>query len=32
MIATIVLLVILVLDLGISLGKHGEPKGGEYNF
>lgn len=32
MIATIVLLVLLVLDLGINLGKHGEPKGGEYNF
>lgn len=32
MIATIVLLVLLVLDLGINLGKHGEPKGDEYNF
>jgi hypothetical protein len=32
MVATIVLLVLLVLDLGINLGKHGEPKSGEYNF
>ena len=32
MIATIVLLVLLVLDLGINLGKHGEPKDGKYNF
>lgn len=32
MVATIVLLVLLVLDLGFNLGKHGEPKDGKYNF
>ena len=32
MIATIILLVLHVLDLGINLGKHGEPKSGNYNF
>lgn len=32
MIATIILLVLHVLDLGINLGKHGEPKKGNYNF
>lgn len=32
MIAAICLLVLLVLDLGINLGKHGEPKDDEYNF
>ena len=32
MVATIVLLVLLVFDLGFNLGKHGEPKDGKYNF
>ena len=32
MIATIILLVIFILNLGIALAKHGEPKEGNYNF
>lgn len=33
MIATIILLVIMFLDLGYALAKHGEPKkNGKYNF
>ncbi len=32
MIATIILLVINILELGIVLAKHGEPKEGNYNF
>ena len=32
MIATIILLVIIVLNLGVVLAKHGEPQKGNYNF
>lgn len=32
MTATIILIILLVLDLGITLAKHGEPKGGTYSF
>lgn len=32
MIATIILLVLQILELGIALAKHGEPKEGDYNF
>lgn len=32
MIATIILLVLLAVDLGISLAKDGEPKEGKYSF
>jgi hypothetical protein len=32
MIATIILLVIQILNLGITLAKNGEPKEGKYNF
>ena len=32
MIATIFLIILLVLELGISLAKDGEPKGGTYSF
>lgn len=30
--AVYVILGIYVLNLGLNLGKHGEPKDGEYNF
>lgn len=30
--AVYVLLALHLLDLGINLGKHGEPKDGKYNF
>lgn len=32
MIATIILLTLLAMGLGISLAKHGEPKDGTHNF
>ena len=32
MIATIILLAIMLIDLGINLAKHGEYKDGRYNF
>ena len=32
MIATIIIIILLAIDLGMSLAKHGEPKGGTYNF
>ena len=32
MVATIILLTLNVLGLGIVLAKHGEPKEGNYNF
>lgn len=32
MIATIILLSLELISLGICLAKHGEPKRGEYNF
>lgn len=32
MVATVILLVIQVLALGIALAKHGEPREGNYNF
>lgn len=32
MIASIIILVIFAINLGINLAKHGEPKDGKYNF
>lgn len=32
MIASIIILVIFAINLGITLAKHGEPKDGKYNF
>jgi hypothetical protein len=32
MIASIIILVMYAINLGITLAKNGEPKGGKYNF
>lgn len=32
MIASIIILVIFAINLGVTLAKHGEPKDGKYNF
>ena len=32
MIATIIIIILLAIDLGMSLAKHGEPKTGKYSF
>lgn len=32
MICTIIILFILAVNLGVELGKHGEPKNNRYNF
>lgn len=32
MIASIIILIIYAINLGITLAKNGEPKGGKYNF